>query len=318
MVVYPKPTFREMSIDESAMEYAPTSPASRVLCGMLCSSPRHVEHVSTSSCASAPEQPLQESNDDDQESDGLDAGGNLPLHRAVERFAMDCLSAPGDRPVLEENIASLLQDDLDAVRTYNHRGYLPLHIACRDGASLAVIHTLVQVWPESVQCPTRDSLQMLPLHLVCRYHAGPARDKLRVLHYLLHAYPSAVHVANGKGDLALHLALQNYFSTLPVVELLVESCPESVRTVNDRHQLPLHIACAHHYMRRLAKKANSKSKTKATDRDDKENSCRSSDMIRYLLQEYPSIRRTATARRGQGMPETIHDSTAPRGLSGSD
>ena len=277
-MVFHNPLFRDMSIEEPTLEQ-PTSP-SRMLCGMLCMSPR-----TTKECGA---DPGSSSNEDQNDHPPEHVSHDAPLHCAVERFALDCLGSPLDRTLLEENITALLDDDPESVHQFNSRGMLPLHIACREGASLAVIQALVRVWPESVQCPTHNKQQMLPLHLVCRYHAGRASERMRVLRYLLEAYATAAQVANGPGNLALHLALQNYFCTLPVVQLLVQTYPESVRTVNDQHRLPLHIACGHQYMKRVTKKCSSKTKTRTSDRDDRENSCRSSDVIQYLLQQYPA------------------------------
>lgn len=265
----------DMSLDES------TQPS--VLCGMLACSPRRLEFA------------RDESSDDEGDCSVADELGNLPLHNAVAKFALDCLNAPSDQSLYELHIESLVERYPEAVHTFNSRGLAPLHIACREGASLAVIHALVQVWPESVKTTTRNRHQMLPLHLVCRYHSGKASEKFRILHYLLRAFPASIEIATASGDLALHLACQNYFCTLAIIDLLVKAYPEGLRTLNDKQQLPLHIACGHQYMQRLSHKHSHKNHKKKKNFDnshshfeeDKQNSCSSGDIIRRLVEAYP-------------------------------
>jgi len=269
---------RDMSISieqNTLMQQEQRQPSSTTLCGMLCSSPRR--------CLRFEGESDEFTEENCHEADEF---GNLPLHRAVEQFSMDCLDSPRDQSLFEQHIASLIELYPEAVKVVNHRGLNPLHMACKEGASLAVIHSLAHAWPESIKCPTRNKQRMLPLHLVCRFYAGKSSEKVRILNYLLRAFPAAVEMATAQGDLGLHLACRNYFSTLPVIELLMEAFPDGVRTVNHKQQLPLHVACGHQYMKRVSKKANKK---KHTDKEniDKENSCSSSDIIRRLVQAYP-------------------------------
>lgn len=296
-----------MNIEQSTlqvMQGEQRQPSSTTLCSMLCSSPRRCPQDDGEEADVFSEENCHEA----------DEFGNLPLHRAVEQFSMDCLDSPRDQSLFEQHIASLIELYPEAVKVFNHRGLNPLHIACREGVSLAVIHSLVQVWPDSIRCPTRNKHQMLPLHLVCRFYAGKAAEKLRILHYLLRAYPAAVEMATAQGDLALHLACRNYFCTLSVIELLMEAFPDGVRTVNDNQQLPLHVACGHHYMKRLSKKSNKKKKDNNGHHQDTENSCSSSDIIRHLVKAYPEAAQVFDCRgtlplhaavRGYQSPATI-------------
>ena len=248
-----------------------TQPSSPVLCGMrmLCS-PRRIDYRE----------------DDEVDCSLADENGNLPLHDAIASFAMDCLNAPSDQSLLELRIESLIKCNPEAVCAFNYKGLTPLHMACREGGSLAVIHALVKAQPESVKTTTQSRQKMLPLHLVCRYYSGKASEKYRILTYLLRAFPKAVEIATASGDLALHLACRNYFCTLAIIDLIAQAYPEGVRTVNNKHQLPLHIACGHQYMKRLSRKHNHR-KQKECDMEDQDNSCSSRDIIGYLAEAYP-------------------------------
>lgn len=275
------------------------STQSSLLCGMLCT-PKKLDF-----------------RDDDEELHACsvtDQIGILPLHDAIARFPMDCLSGLKDQSSLELHIQHLINCLPTAIRTFDDRGFAPIHVACEEGASLAVIHALVQAWPDSVKATTKNKHQMLPLHLVCRYYSGRASEKCRILRYLLRAFPASIEIPTSTGDLALHLTCRNYFCTLPVMDLLVQAYPDAVRTVNNKNELPLHVACSHHYMRRYTKIMKQSKKIKESNSEDDENSCTSRDIIQYLVTIYPDGVQVFDLRgnlplhaavRGDQSPDTI-------------
>ena len=123
-------------------------------------------------------------------------------------------------------------------------GYLPIHIACMDGASLEVIQALVNSYPESI---TVDFRGYLPLHLACQSNAS-----LEVLNFLINSYPDGIDQTNiidhktpldllkeseyimrqdSNGMLPMHHACNNGYS-LHLIHLLIQAYPEST-TVQD-------------------------------------------------------------------------------------
>ena len=171
----------------------------------------------------------------------------LPLHEALREFAVESLFC--GNALLEKNIQRLVDEFPESVTAFDSKGYTPLHIACKEGAPLNVIHTLVGAWPDSVKWPTFNKKKMLPLHLVCRYYSGRNLQKSQVIHFLLRTYPAAVKVTTQAGELPLHLCLQNYFCTLEDLRLLLCKYPGALQMPTiETNKLRLHIACEKQYM----------------------------------------------------------------------
>jgi ankyrin repeat protein len=215
-----------------------------------------------------------------------DTDGNMQLHRAIEDFSMDCMM--GDMQSLENTIIAMIHQSPNVVRVLNNRGFAPLHLACRHGVTLPIIHALVQAWPESIRIPTINKQSRLPLHILCRNYSGPLERLVKILEYFLSLDPSAVRIPTLHGDLPLHLYCRNSFCTLPVVQKLLKAFPEAAEIVNRHKQLPIHIACEHQYVGRLQQKHK-----KRRQSNESHDTCESKFMdtscqvIRYLASTYP-------------------------------
>ena len=168
------------------------------------------------------------------------------VHEALRELAVESLFCDND--LLEKNIQRLVDEFPESVTAFDSKGYTPLHIACKEGAPLNVIQTLVGAWPDSVKWPTFNKKKMLPLHLVCRYYSGRNLQKSQVILFLLRTYPAAVKMTTQAGELPLHLCLQNYFCTLEDLRLLLCKYPGALQMPTNK--LPLHIACEKQYVER--------------------------------------------------------------------
>jgi ankyrin repeat protein len=212
-----------------------------------------------------------------------EAASDFPLHRALSEFATRSLM--DDVKELESNIAALMEIWPDAVRTYDHRGMCPLHVACREGGvSLDVIKRLVRAWPDSIGTPTRNKKSLLPLHLACRYYAGS--NKFQLLVFLIRSYPLAVRaITSDTKELPLHLCCRNYFCTISEILMLVESYPNACRVRNSMQELPLHIAIQRRYMQRVEKLSSQRNKK--TSSFSRPPSDVGLEIIKYLMRMYP-------------------------------
>lgn len=223
------------------------------------------------------------SNEEEPSVSVQDERGDLRLHRALTEFSLQSVADPDNVTYLEQGITRLIRAWPDSVKIFNVEGLSPLHVACREGASLAVIHELIRIWPDSVTTATRNKRKMLPLHLVCRYYAGTTATKHKIILFLLRTYPAAAKITTGRGELALHLCCQNYFCTLVVLELLVKAYPAALKIgTHKKQQLAVHIACERQYMKRLG----GKKIRNAKDDENNNNGSSSDEIIRYLVTAY--------------------------------
>lgn len=101
-----------------------------------------------------------------------------------------------------EVIQLWLQVKRDDVEKSGIVGHLPLHYACGFGASLDVIDTLVDAFPEALTTPDNHE-RMLPLHFACREGAESG-----VLDFLLMAYPEATLVQDINGMTPMDYAMR--------------------------------------------------------------------------------------------------------------
>jgi ankyrin repeat protein len=225
-----------------------------------------------------------ESKNDQEESSIFvqDDRGDLPLHRALAELSLQSVADRDNANLLEQRIKSMVRAWPGSVDVFNKEGLNPLHIACREGAPLAVIQDLVIARPNSIKTPTRNKRKMLPLHLACRYYAGPTATWYKIIKFLLQTYPAAAEIKTGQtGELALHLCCQNYFCTVRVLGMVVKAYPDALKIgTHEKRQLPLHLACERHYFRRMEVGKH------RMDHEESEISSSSDDIIRYLVHEY--------------------------------
>ena len=73
----------------------------------------------------------------------------------------------------------LLNTNPDCVRAADHRGWLPLHVACGSSSHkgmLRVLSVLLKIWPESVLVQTdKDSDAMVCVEMAGKHHPTKAR-----------------------------------------------------------------------------------------------------------------------------------------------
>jgi len=90
---------------------------------------------------------------------------------------------------------------LQAARTPDANGALPLHVACASGASREVLEVLVSRNQEALQCA--DTAGRLPLHFGAASGGACAPDAFA---WLLDCYPGAARVRDASGSTPLHAA----------------------------------------------------------------------------------------------------------------
>lgn len=200
----------------------------------------------------------------------FDHKGRLPLHVAAEFDAID-------------SVKYLLSKNADAAFTMIYRpsegdgGGLPLHVACRNYASIGVITALLA--ENFASAKRADENGDLPLHLILRCgevvdqvvvktlltcFAGAAsrtdmfgdlplsialkyRCKSAVVNSVLMQYPSATTVLNSEGHSSLHLAFEHRADDRTVLAILNHS-PELVTTVDGpTGLLPIQVATSHEH-----------------------------------------------------------------------
>lgn len=125
---------------------------------------------------------------------------------------------------------------------------LPLHCACRTGASPATVQALLQAatvyYNNNVNdnnhvqdmCLHPDNLQRLPLHYALSNHAHDATIRL-----LLDACPASAHAVDQRGWLPLHVACSVGGSSLPVVQWLLDEHPQAASARTLQGSLPQHV-----------------------------------------------------------------------------
>merc|ERR1719282_58536 len=123
-----------------------------------------------------------------------------------------------------------------ATRIKDKDGYIPLHLACENGAESEVIRLLVNAYPLSVFASAQYN--MTPLHFAVGQNASAS-----VVKTLLEAAGenSVCKAVDLLGNTPLHCALMG-LATFDVIEMLVAFCPETVWTKSSKGELPLEIA----------------------------------------------------------------------------
>lgn len=145
--------------------------------------------------------------------------------------------------ILEEAVASLVQickcessaEGIDAilgafpcaVRSPVHNGELPLHIACENGAPVAVIATIIKAWPEAVKC--MDTHGEIPLHSAV---ARREKSSVETVRLLLHEWSEGTRKASGYYRYTPLLKALLHNAKEDIIELLIEAWPASVEVVD--------------------------------------------------------------------------------------
>jgi ankyrin repeat protein len=152
--------------------------------------------------------------------------GLYPLHRALSELHISV-----------DVVRNILKQSPDEVCVPDEERMLPIHMACRNGASLEVIKELVNAWPESLKWTNKGG--SLPLHTLCSNKGDPS-----VVLYLINAWREGTGVSNNYGWLPLHCACAHGASS-EVIRLLVQNNEKSSRMATyGQADYPLHLACS--------------------------------------------------------------------------
>jgi len=164
----------------------------------------------------------------------VDAQGRMPIHVAAEFDAVDA-------------VKFLLAKSPEGAYTMVHRpscntgGGLPLHIACRNYASIGVITALLA---ENFSSAKRsDENGDLPLHLLLR--SGDVVDQV-IVKTLLTCFSAAVSRTDMNGDLPLAISLKNNCKAAVINTLLIQF-PDAAGILNGDGHSPLHLAFENGY-----------------------------------------------------------------------
>ena len=178
-----------------------------------------------------------------------DSLGFTPLH---------LICAPAGQADVLDTLLSCPQGHQALQKRTLQAGFLPLHLACRKGASHFLVERLVQAWPQAVKILDEDQ-KWLPLHYAC------ARLDRTVAENLVKVYPESVLVRDPCGRLPfqiaydrnasisflqllvtpgqplLHFCLRNGLDERFIHSLLIRS-PEVVSQRDGSGSLPIHCA----------------------------------------------------------------------------
>jgi ankyrin repeat protein len=134
--------------------------------------------------------------------------GHLPLHIAC------------NIPEPSAAIVKLLIEAYPyATKVQDYGGWLPLHLACSLGASLEVLHFLLETYPESLDIKENSGLKPF-------YHLKQSAEYKYGTEYVF----------------LLHQAVIGGYSVL-LVKLLLQAFPESCRKKDNDGMIPLHYVC---------------------------------------------------------------------------
>ena len=161
-----------------------------------------------------------------------DKMGRLPIHVAANYDAVDA-------------IKFLLSKSPEGAYTmvyrppHNSGGGLPLHIACRNHASIGVITALLA--ENFASAKRTDENGDLPLHLLLR--CGEVVDPV-VVKTLLTCFAGAVSRTDMNGDLPLATSIK-YQCSSTVINTILMQYPEGAGVLNGEGHSPLHLAFKH-------------------------------------------------------------------------
>lgn len=161
-----------------------------------------------------------------------DKMGRLPIHVAANYDAVDA-------------IKFLLSKSPEGAYTmvyrppHNSGGGLPLHIACRNNASIGVITALLA--ENFASAKRTDENGDLPLHLLLR--CGEVVDPV-VVKTLLTCFSGAVSRTDMHGDLPLAIAIKFQCSST-VTNAILMQFPDAAGVLNGEGHSPLHLSFKH-------------------------------------------------------------------------
>jgi ankyrin repeat protein len=146
----------------------------------------------------------------------------------------------------------------DALATHSMTYVLPLHLLLRNpSSSIDAALLMIEKYPTALQHKEYDRIGLanyyddydfdhdyydqvyLPLHLECMNQCRPS-----ILLKSIELYPEAVKASTGvKGDLPLHMILENELSPTDVALLMIEMYPKALRIRGTHNNIPIDIEC---------------------------------------------------------------------------
>ena len=158
-----------------------------------------------------------------------DNKGRLPLHVAAQFDAVDAVKFLLAHS--SEGAFTMISRPMDG-----SGGGLPLHVACRNYASIGVITALLA--ENFASAKRADENGDLPIHLLLK--CGEVVDPV-VVKTLLTCFAAAASRTDMNGDLPLCIAIKNRCQPTVINNILMQY-PNAASTLNGEGQSPLHLA----------------------------------------------------------------------------
>lgn len=152
-----------------------------------------------------------------------DKEGMVPLHYAVRVTCPDV-----------DIIMQLIDGCSMAAGIKDSQNELPIHYALRGGLPVAVLHRLLDAWPDGLK--TADVEGDLPIHRGLENRSVPDEILIRIIQM----YPAGCQRKNKRGDLPLHDAIYQCKS-LVVIEALTTVYADAVIMKDKEGMDPIHI-----------------------------------------------------------------------------
>jgi len=155
-----------------------------------------------------------------------DRGGRTPLNN---------VRSNGNQPAIDfletQFVYARRAQDMTAMTTLDDNGWLPLHRALKDDASLGSIKLLVEGNPAAVQ--VSDQNGAYPLHIACEFSLA------KVVKYMVELAGDTLIKVDANKDSPLHYACRG--GNLSIVKYLLEANAPSVSDRNNNNKLVIHL-----------------------------------------------------------------------------
>jgi len=204
---------------------------------------------------------IEDSEDENENGETADESGNESKEETEERIMLPigtlsvyqylCLlrsliHPDGEGDGSNDNKPSILLE-------LDDQGEIPLHVACRNNAPIAVIGMLVTREARRVPDGNGDTA----LHLACRADTRSSAETVGLLLHLDDGDAAAagardvesddiqllLQQRNNEGDTPLHIACRRDVPDSNTIRMLVQACPDAVLVLDRHGDLPLHLAC---------------------------------------------------------------------------